>query len=211
MLGELPTEGRETDLIRLASRPDIDRFLEQQGLDEKESGEVVQFLKFHGAAFEPKDLVDRTFMRKPRLAKTRYATRFSDGSFPVLYGAMETRTADAEARHWFSRHACGTPARERTVWYTRFTYRFSGKVKDLRPRQREWPALTHDDDYRFCNKLGAEAVATGLDGLLAPSARNRGGVNLPAFAREAVDNFGEGEFVTMTYHPQTGDTLLREV
>ena len=84
-------------------------------------------------------------------------------------------------------------------------------MKDLRPRQREWPALTHDDDYRFCNKLGAEAVAAGLDGLLAPSARNRGGVNLPAFAREAVDTLGEGEFVTMTYYPQTGDTLLREV
>lgn len=208
VLGELPIEDRETELIRLASRRDVDRFCEQQGLDEKDISEVVQFLESQGG---PKDLVDQIFKRKSRLAKTNYATRFSDGSFPVLYGSMEHQTAEAEAKHWFSRHVSGKPAGERTVWYTRFTYRFSGKVKDLRPTQRKWPALTHDNDYKFCNKLGTEAVEAGLDGLLAPSARSKGGTNLPAFARRAVNNFGEGELVSITYHPQTGRTLLREV
>ena len=32
----------------------------------------------------------------------------------------------------------------------------------------KWPQLTHDSDYRFCNALGAEAVESDLDGLLAP-------------------------------------------
>ncbi len=92
----------------------------------------------------------------------------------------------------------------------RFTYRFSGKVKDLRVKQTEWPALTHDNDYEFCNKLGVEATVAGLDGLLAPSVRKEGGTNLPAFARRAVNNFSEGEVVTITYDPQTGETLLCE-
>lgn len=209
MLEELPIEGRETDLVRLASRLNADRFFEQQGLNERDRSEVVKFLESR-TALTTKDLVDQIFKGKPRLAKAN-ATRFSDGSFPVLYGAVEPRTAEAEARHWFSKHVSGKPAGERTVWYTRFTYRFSVKVKDLRPKQLKWPDLTHDNDYEFCNKLGAEAVATGLDGLVAPSARNKGGANLPAFARGAVNSFGEGELVAITYSPQTGDISLREV
>ena len=89
-------------------------------------------------------------------------------------------------------------------------YHFNGNLKDLRPKQTEWPALTHDNDYRFCNNLGVEAVAAGLDGLLAPSVRNAGGTNLPAFARRAVSKFLEGGFVSITYNPQTGKTLLNE-
>ena len=30
----------------------------------------------------------------------------------------------------------------------------------------DWPALTHDSDYGFCNGLGTEAVDSDLDGLL---------------------------------------------
>ena len=83
-------------------------------------------------------------------------------------------------------------------------------MKDLRPQQTEWPDLTHDNDYRFCNRLGAEAVAASLDGLLAPSARNPDGTNLPAFTRRAVSNFRRGGLVSITYDPQTGETFLNE-
>lgn len=210
MLEELPSEAADTDLVRLASRPDVDRFFEEQGLDDESVAEVLQLLQSRGVAVRSKDLVDRTFKGKPRLAKTTYATRFSDGSFPVLYGAVEAQTAEAEAKHWFSKQVSGKPAHARTAWYTRFTYRFIGKVKDLRPKQAAWPALTHDNDYTFCNRLGLEAVTAGLDGLMAPSARNDGGTNLPVFARKAINNIGEGDAVAITYDPQTGETLLRE-
>ena len=210
MLEALPTQTERTDLIRLASFSNFSEFLLQQGLDEEGIGEAVRFLDSRGIATQSEDLVDRAFKPKSRLAKFGHATRFSDGSFPVLYGSMEASTAEAEVKHWFSKQVSGKPARARKAWYMRFTYRFNGSLKDLRPKQTEWPDLMHDTNYEFCNQLGAEAMAMGLDGLLAPSARNANGTNLPAFARQAVSNFREGEFIAITHYPKTGETSLHE-
>lgn len=208
MLDQLPTEDLSTYLVRLASRRDVKEFFEDQKLDESSIDEIMQFLKSLGVATGIENVVDRMFAPKRRLAKVKYRTRFSDGTFPVLYGAIEAQTAEAEVEHWFRKHV-GTHAR--TAFYVRIRYRFSGKVKDLRPKKTAWPALTNEKDYRFCNDLGADAVAAGLDGLLAPSARNDGGTNLPAFVRRAVDEFSEGRFVALTYDPASGKTTLREV
>ena len=205
MLQDLPGRDLRTDVVRLASRPDVDQFFEDQKLYGPHVQETMAFLHSRGIATSPEDLVDQVFRRKSRLARMKFQTRFSDGSFPVLYGAMDARTATAEVQHWFSK-LVGAPAHARTAHYMRFTYRFSGRVKDLRPKHAEWPALTDDEGYGFCNKLGAEALAAGLDGLLAPSARNQGGTNLPAFARAVVGDFSEGELVSITYDPQTGST-----
>lgn len=201
---------KQTELIRWAPLLDFSEFVLEQGLDDEGISETVRLMDSRGIAIQPEDLVDRVFKPKPRLAKTSYATRFSDGSFPVLYGSMEASTAEAEVKHWFSKQISGRPTRARMAWYMRFTYRFNGNLKDLRPKQAEWPDLTHDNDYQFCNRLGAEAVATNLDGLLAPSVRNEGGTNLPAFARQSVSNFREGEFMAVTYNPKTGETSLHE-
>ena len=210
MLEELPIENVSTDVVRLASYRDADQFLEDQEFDESSVDEVMRFLESRGIATKPRDLVDQVFKRKHQLERTIHSTRFSDGSFPVLYGAIEVQTAEAEVKHWFGKYA-GAPAGARTASYMHFTFRFNGGVKDLRRKQADWPELTHDTDYGFCNNLGAEAAATGLDGLLAPSARNEGGTNLPAFARQAVGDFSEGELVAVTYDPRTGETSVREV
>ena len=209
MLEAIPTRAEQTELIRLAHHPELSEFFQEQGLSERGIDEVLQFLEARGVITEPEDLVDGVFRPKPQLAKTQ-ATRFSDGSFPVLYGSMEAPTAEAEIKHWFSTQVSGKPTHERTAWYRRFSYQFNGDVKDLRPQQTEWPDLTHDNDYQFCNRLGAEAVAASLDGLLAPSARNPDGTNLPAFTRRAVSNCRRGGLVSITYDPQTGETFLNE-
>ena len=212
VLESITPRTERTELIRLASLPKSSEFFQAQGLDERGIDEALQFLEARGITTQPEALVDKAFKPKARLAKTRYATRFSDGSFPVLYGAMEAPTAEAEVKQWFSKQVSGKPTHARTAWYLRFMYHFNGNLKDLRPKQaeREWRALTHDNNYRFCNNLGVEAVAAGLDGLLAPSVRNAGGTNLPAFARRAVSNFLKGGFVSITYNPQTGETFLKE-
>ena len=210
MLESIPTSTEQAELIRLAVHPKSSDFFQEQGLDERSIGETLQLLGSRNTPIQLKDIVDRTFKPKPRLAKTRYATRFSDGSFPVLYGSTDTATAATEVKHWFSKQVSGKPAHARTAFYVRFAYRFDGDVKDLRAKQTEWLDLRHDYDYQFCNRLGAEAVAAGLDGLLAPSVRNVGGTNLPVFARQAVSNFREGEFVAITQDPKTGETSLHE-
>lgn len=74
----------------------------------------------------------------------------------------------------------------------------------------DWPALTHDSDYGFCNDLGAEAVAARLDGLLTPSARRPNGTNLPVFRRRAVSNPVVQALVAMTLVPSSGKVTVSE-
>ena len=207
MLEDLPVENADLDLVRLASLREVDQFFENQQFGELQVSEVMALLASRGIATDPEKLVDQIFKPKRQLEKMKYRTRFSDGSFPVLYGSVEARTSEMEVKHWFSKQI-GVPTHERTAHYMRFKYRFRGEVKDL--RQTHWPALTDDNGYEFCNKLGREAVKAGIDGLLTPSARNKGGTNLPAFRRQAVGGFSRGEPVAMTYDPQTGETTVRE-
>ena len=73
-----------------------------------------------------------------------------------------------------------------------------------------WPDLTHESDYGFCNGLGTEAVASGLDGLLTPSARRPDGTNLPVFRRRAVSNPVAHALVAMTLDPSSGEVAVSE-
>lgn len=157
----------------------------------------------------PEELYDGPFRPKRRLHKEGYRTRFSDGSFPVFYSALEPETAAAEIKYWFVKFA-GTPTRPRTAYYSRFSCDFDGSTKDLRPKHEDWPDLTHDNDYRFCNSLGAEAMDAELDGLVTPSARRSDGTNLPVFRRRAIDNPVVHALVAVTLDPSTGEVVLTE-
>ncbi|MFV2035041.1 MAG: RES family NAD+ phosphorylase [Halocynthiibacter sp.] len=138
-----------------------------------------------------------------------HGTRFSDGSFPVFYSALEPETAAAEIKYRVPK-IVGTPNRPRTVYYSRFSCDFDGSVKDLLSKHVDWHDLTHDSDYSFCNRLGAEAINTELDGLVVPSARRSGGVNLPVFKRRAISNPVIHAIVAVTFDPATRGVVLTE-
>lgn len=158
-----------------------------------------------GYSANPDDLCDAPFRPKHRL---RRATRFSDGSFPVFYSSLDIATADSEMRHWFP-YFSGDPQCPRTAYYQRFSCIFDGQVKDLRPKLAQWPNLVHESDYTFCNRLGAEAVQSGLDGLVTPSARRKKGTNLPVFKRKAVHNPQLLSVVSFTLDPATEQVTMR--
>ena len=69
--------------------------------------------------------------------------------------------------------------------------------------QAAWPDLTHDDDYRFCNELGFEAVNLRFDAFLAPSVRRENGTNVPIFVRESIHDPQVIALVSVTYDPHT--------
>jgi hypothetical protein len=73
-----------------------------------------------------------------------------------------------------------------TYYYVCARCHFSGVVADLRPYTAEWRFLTANDGYVECNSLGQEAAESGLDGLLAPSARRLGGTNVPVFQKRSL-------------------------
>ena len=201
MLEAIPTERTHHRVHRFANHKGAVRFLHEEGLDPQGVDEMVELLASAGLLDPPDVLCEAPFKPKRRLKPD--ITRFSDGSYPVFYCAIERETARAEAEHWFS-HFAGKPKGDRTVLYSCFACDFSGDTKDLRPKLDEWPALTYPDDYRLCNTLGAEALKIQLDALLAPSARRPQGTNLPVFARRAINNPGDLIRMMATYHPDTG-------
>ena len=192
MLESIYREYLQIELHRVTtSYREDEEFMEELGLDRQAQGELMNLLESKNAKDSLEALLDEPFRRKPRLDKTGFGvSRFSDGSFHVFYCSTEADTAMAEARHHRSRFIGDLPTR-----YMRFACDFEGFTKDLRPKKAEWPPLTYDSDYGFCNELGKEAVHERLDGLLAPSVRRVGGTTVPVFARSAISNPRDAEEV----------------
>lgn len=196
MLDSTPTLPLRAEVFRLAAYLEDETFMQELEFDERSIDELKELLESVGAADSLEKLCDDPFKPKSQLHKSVYGpSRFSDGSFPVFYSALDTETAKTEAWHWFSKFGGKRKAR----LYRLFTCHFGGSVKDLRPKQAKWPALMHDSDYGFCNNLGAEAVKRKLDGLLVPSVRREGGTNVPVFSRSAISNPIHLEYVPITW------------
>ena len=209
LLESISTETLRADAFRFAIQVRAVEFLREQGFDDESVSEMLELLGARGFSDAPDELCDGPFRSKPQLQKEMGGGRFSDGSFPVFYSALEPETAEAEIQYHFAKSA-GTPTGLRTAYYSRFSCRFHGVVKDLRPKHADWPDLTHSSDYQFCKILGKEAVILELDGLETPSARRSDGTNLPVLRRPAISNPVVHTLVALTLDPSTGEVALTE-
>jgi hypothetical protein len=189
-------------LARVSS--DDDAFLAELDLDPDGRVELLELLSGRIPANSVEELLDGPF--RP-LRKLRDRTRYSDGSYALFYSSLEARTAEAEVSFWFGKEYVGKPKRSRTAYYQGFRCMFDGVEKDLRFKVAEWPDLVHDSDYSFCNQLGAEARALGVDGLVVPSARDEG-ANMPIFARAALTDPKLDDVVAMTYRVDRNDVVV---
>ena len=204
LFDEISTVRNHRRIYRLATLPWNDQFLAELELDASSEQELRALLVAAGYETSPEELCDAPFRPKRRLGRIM-ATRYSDGSYPVFYSALDPTTATAEVVHWFRKGFGGRPQGQRSAYYQRFTCLFEGEEKDLRDKQSEWPDLVHDSDYTFCNRIGAEAVRLELDGLVVPSVRQENGSNLPVFKRSAIRDPEAQGLVKITLDPQTGD------
>jgi hypothetical protein len=93
------------------------------------------------------------------------------------------------------------------VFYRRVRCQFSGQVNDLRSKTEEWAFFVADDGYDECNKIGAEAHASGIDGLLTTSARRREGTNLPVFQRGSLSGVALEGYRVFEFDPTTNDVI----
>lgn len=210
LLETIPTEMLRSEAFRCARQQRIeDEHLRAQGMDVAHS-DLGAWLRQNGLIDTPRSLCSQTFRRKLQRQKKLPSSRFSDNSFPVLYSSLESQTAEAELKYrTINLQPWGRPKKPRTFYYSKFKFDFRGTVKDLRDQQASCPELT-SDDYAYCNKIGALAVHLGLSGLLVPSARRRGGTNLPIFELQAISDHRESDLLAVTYHPDTGEVVLRE-
>jgi len=196
-------------------RSNITEFLIRQGFDSESIHEQVELLKEFGLEHGSEELLDAPFRPKQTLDRKRiYRTRYSDGTFSAFYGALEAKTAQTEVKYHYVRLALGNPAKPRTVYYSHFTCQFSGKIKDLRGKEESWPLLVEKDcavAYPFCNRVGADAVSKGLDGLYVPSARETGGTCAPAFQRRALSRPQEQALIALSYRADSTDVEAETV
>lgn len=180
MLKEIPAVDRLYDLYRFAAQPKIEQVIKEDGLGIEDSEKLFALVRQQNSEGHEALLDD------PFDLDRRSKSRYSDGTFSVFYASLEVETAQAEVTHWLMvrLRTAGDPLP--TTHYVMFQCSFRGTVKDLRRMEDAWPDLVHEDDYKFCNELGIEASSTGLDGLVVPSVRRKGGTNVPVFSRKSL-------------------------
>lgn len=189
--------------FRYASQEENKKVLQEMGMDPENTEDMLVFLRDRDKNDSLESLLDKPFEPKSQLADQ---SRFSDGMLRVFYSALEPETAQAEVSAWYVNYALNKAGEGRIAYYRLFSCDFQGTVKDMRPHLAEIPCLIQDkaNGYPDCNRIGAEAVSEGLDGLLTPSARKPEGTCLPVFRRDALSNPQGKNFVAFKFDPSSG-------
>ena len=117
------------------------------------------------------------------------ASRYSDGTFGVLYGSLDMETTVYETVHHMIRYTLGIEGvsgeiiRERAV----YMIRCNAILLDLTTKGSEYPELL-SDDYVFTQQIGKRVSNERHPGLLVPSARKPNGINTVVFNPDVLSN-----------------------
>jgi RES domain len=125
------------------------------------------------------------------------ASRFTNGSLPVFYSALDPDTAKAEKAHWLQ--PVLSPFNFQLV-----AVDFRGFHKNLGELDPVPPHLTGEKElgsYDACHQITAEAVADRLDAFQTPSARRPGGHCFPILTRGSVHALRPRGLVRFSYDP----------
>lgn len=204
MLEDIPANNFRARTFRyVAEHKEAQQFLEEQKLGSREIREMLDLLRDRGLSPSADEYLDAPFQIHP--GRGYPSERFSDGSFPVFYSALEIETVDAEAKASQVQYALDHP--DRLVYFMRVSCQFSGQTKDLRPYLPSMAFLTAPHNPE-CHQIGSEAHGAGLDGLLTPSAQKQSGTCLPVFRRSALSDAREEMTVTFSWDPITNTIEL---
>jgi len=196
MLEDIPSKDVTCSPYRYQNSGDNLGTITDLGLSEENVEGILRFLDDHGQRDDPDSYLNRPFELKLQYERK---SRFSDGTFPVYYSALELETAQAEISY-----QCRVLGR--TVYYREVNCDFRGTVKDLQDYVQQFPFLIADAQqggYDQSNEVAKEAINQGLDGLLTRSARRQNGTCLPVFRRSALSNSRPGRHVALSYDPMT--------
>jgi hypothetical protein len=207
MLETLPRLNHSEIVMRLAIPRDDVRALEALELDRGNIVEMLELLKRRGSPGGLERLIDASFEPWNKFGPPfGYATRFSNGNWPVCYTARDRHTAEDEIKYHRGKDLL-TIGSLRRFFSRLIILQYSGTTIDLFPQKEIWLELTSFDEssaYPFCQELGREATATGIAGFLTPSARREEGTNLPVFQRGALSSPEVRGVVAFSVNPAEG-------
>jgi hypothetical protein len=117
-------------------------------------------------------------------------SRFSDGSFGVLYAALAYETARAEAAYWMAHFFADSSATAGSVSRKRWLSlrATSQDLADLRRTSGGIESIYDPDDYQIPRQLGLALHESGREGVYYDSVRNKGGECVGAFVPRIVSN-----------------------
>lgn len=149
------------------------------------------------------------------------ASRYSDGAFPVWYGALSLETTLHETAYHMARHELGVEGvlEGPPVVRKRHAYDVDCRALliDLVGQEQKHPDLVLRTSYTLTQQIGRRLSEEGHPGLLAPSARHADGTCLAAFQERILSNPRLAEELVYTLHAHdrrvvvdkpSGETLL---
>lgn len=129
-------------------------------------------------------------------------SRFSDGSFGVLYSGNVFEVALLETIHHHERFM--TRTKEPAGWTSQFReiiMSIDARLHDLRKPDADQLQSLDPDSYAISQKLSAQLRAAGSDGLVYPSARHKVGECVALFYPNLAANAVQGRH--LDYHWDT--------
>jgi len=204
----------EIDTLRLASLPrrEVASTLYERGVKFENIRESISVLEELGQFMTAEQFMNDSF--RPRISNITpfRAGRFNNGTFPVYYSAIEEETCKCEVEYYFRQEIDNEtdPPKEHSRTYNLVHCRFRGTVANLLEMEEQHPQLTSEtqDGYPFCQRIGEEAMETGVQALLTPSARNLGGKCLPVLDRKTLSNATVGKLLML--HMSEREASFRE-
>jgi RES domain len=138
-------------------------------------------------------------------------SRFSGGTYGVLYAGRSFETALAETIHHHERFMASTA--QAPGWTSQFrelVLDVRGELHDLRAGRPEFAPLLAPDDYGEVQAAAARLRSAGSEGLAYPSVRDRGGECVGLFYPDLAENVRQGRH--LDYHWDGGRVdLVRDL
>ncbi len=132
------------------------------------------------------------------------SSRYGDGRYGVWYGSMERVTSICETAHHMIWQESNLEDLDEVVIRERAIYavRCRALLIDLSEKHAAFPDLV-SEDYGMTQQTGRRVRQEGHPGLLAPSARRRGGVNAVIFTARVLSAPKFKCYLTYHYDPAT--------
>lgn len=198
MLENLTGHNGSVSAVRLvAPEKEYVAVLKEMGVSEDDLDESLAY--FGDLDATPASGLDWIFDRRGQ--RGRPQSRFTDGSVPVYYSALDQATAEAETAYGLDQPAGAT------CYFRALAVDFRGAYVDLGELEVQAAFLTgeqNDGAYDECLLVTREALERGHDGFMTPSARRPEGKCFPILSRDAIRSLAATGYVRFDYDNARG-------
>ena len=181
-------------MLKLASlaKDTPEKTLLMRGVNPESLESIVSAVAGVGTPLTVKEIVDDAFLPKQGYRTSFPIGRFGDGTKGVYYAALEEVTCERELGFRLSAEFADMAlgAFDYPRFFTLINCGYAGTTAELRGKEVAYPDLMSATvaGYPFCQSLGSQAGALGIDGFYTASARHAGGTCVPVFARPALSD-----------------------